>query len=96
MPGTIRARTAAGSGADRLDARDVVERPVGVGRLRHLTVARAVAERDPPLAGRPAGFAVLTVGLAVVLELRTELRRLVERKRENAAEPEARSLWSHL
>ena len=43
-----------------------------------------------------AGGAVLTVGLAVVLELRTELRRLVERKHEDTAEPEERSLWSHL
>ncbi len=43
-----------------------------------------------------AGGAVLVVGLAVVLELRTELRRLIERKPGDTAEPEERSLWSHL
>jgi hypothetical protein len=43
-----------------------------------------------------AGGAVVIVGLAVLLELRTELRHLLERKRESAAEPEERSLWSHL
>lgn len=43
-----------------------------------------------------AGGAVLIVGLAVVLELRTELRRLIDRKPGDTAEPEERSLWSHL
>ena len=43
-----------------------------------------------------AGGAVLIVGLAVVLELRTELRRLIDRKPGDTSEPEERSLWSHL
>ena len=43
-----------------------------------------------------AGGAVFTLSMAVVVGLRTELRRLLDKKGENASQSEERSLWSHL
>ena len=43
-----------------------------------------------------AGGAVLTVSMAVASGLRTELRRYFDKKGEDAAQSEERSLWSHL
>ena len=43
-----------------------------------------------------AGGAVLTVSMAVASGLRTELRRYFDKKGEDAAQSEERSLWNHL
>jgi hypothetical protein len=43
-----------------------------------------------------AGGAVFTLSMAVVFELRGELRRFFDRKPDDASQAEERSLWSHL
>lgn len=42
------------------------------------------------------GGTVFTLSMAVVVELRSELRRYFDKKAQDTAQPEERSLWSHL